>query len=109
VTLTNNDGSPLNISSIAITGADAGDFMVTGGTCAAGLPVANSATCTITITFMPSVLGARTGTLTIIDDAGTSPQTLALTGTGVVNPPTISKAFGASTIPLNGTTSLTQT
>jgi uncharacterized repeat protein (TIGR01451 family) len=110
VVLTNNDGSALNITSIAISGADAGDFTVTGGgTCAAGVPVANRATCTIIITFTPSALGARTGTLTITDDAGNSPQTLALTGTGVVNPPTINKAFGASSIPLNGTSTLTFT
>ncbi|MGB6496320.1 MAG: FG-GAP-like repeat-containing protein, partial [Candidatus Acidiferrum sp.] len=106
VTLTNNSGSSLTISSIAFTGADNGDFS-SGGTCSTSSPVANNGTCTITITFTPGAFGARTATLTITDTAGNSPQTLGVTGTGTVSPPSITKTFGASSITLNSSTSLT--
>jgi hypothetical protein len=42
----------------------------------------------------------------VSDDAANTPQTLALRGTGAVTSQTISKAFGASFIPLGGSTSL---
>src|SRR5207237_9701630 len=34
------------------------------------------------LTFTPTVSGARTGTLSVVDNAGGSPQTVALTGSG---------------------------
>src|SRR5205085_1543967 len=34
------------------------------------------------VTFTPTVSGARTGTLSVVDNAGGSPQTVALTGSG---------------------------
>jgi uncharacterized repeat protein (TIGR01451 family) len=106
ITLTNSSGGALNISSIAFTGADAPDF-TKGGTCGATVP--NMATCTITVTFTPSAAGALLATLTITDNGGNSPQTLAVSGTGVVSAPTIAKTFGAANIPLNATTSLSFT
>src|SRR5207249_9155088 len=41
--------------------------------------------CSISITFTPTAMGARTGTLTVLDNASGSPQTAALSGTGIVN------------------------
>ena len=37
--------------------------------------------CIIAIVFAPSAAGTRTGTLTIVDNASGSPQTVGLTGT----------------------------
>jgi hypothetical protein len=109
VTLTNHSGSSLSISSITFTGADSGDFARPGGTCSTSVAVPNNSTCTMTVNFTPGAAGARTATLTITDGAGNSPQTLGLTGTGVVSAPTIAKTFGAATIPLNGSTTLSFT
>ena len=109
VTLTNHSGSSLSISSITFTGANSGDFARPGGTCSTSVAVPNGSSCTMTVNFTPAAGGARTGTLTIIDGAGNSPQTLGLTGTGVVSAPTITKTFGAATIPLNGSTTLSFT
>ncbi len=109
VTLTNHSGSSLSISSITFTGANSGDFARPGGTCSTSVAVPNNSTCTMTVNFTPAAGGARTGTLTITDGAGNSPQTLGLTGTGVVSAPTITKTFGAATIPLNGSTTLSFT
>ena len=46
--------------------------------------MAPGASCTIDVGFKQAAKGARTGTLTLTDNAGNSPQTVALTGTGTV-------------------------
>jgi len=65
-------------------------------------------TCTITVNVKGTVDGVENNSVTIDStDAGTgNTSSASLT---VINPPTISNAFGAATIPLNGTTSLTLT
>ena len=79
VTLTNNGSAPLTISSISASG----DF---GETNNCGSSVAVSSSCTIQVTFTPTASGTRTGTLTINDSDPSSPQTVALSGTGVALP-----------------------
>ncbi len=74
-TLTNNQASSLSISSVAVSG----DFAQTN-TC--GATLASKAKCTISVTFTPTVVGVRTGTLTVTDSANNSPQTSSLKGTG---------------------------
>ena len=56
-----------------------GDFAQTN-TCAGS--VAPGASCTISVTFTPTTTGNRTGTLRLSDNAGNSPQTVTLSGTG---------------------------
>jgi len=80
-TVTNNQKVALDITSIAISGTDAGDFAQTGTTC--GSTLSAGAKCTITLTFTPSAKGARSATLQLTDSASSSPQTAKLTGTGV--------------------------
>jgi hypothetical protein len=79
-TVTNNQKVALNIASIAISGADAGDFAQTGTSC--GSTLAAGKKCTITLTFTPSTTGVRSATLQLTDSASTSPQTAKLGGTG---------------------------
>ena len=79
VTLTNKGSVTVNISGIAITGADAGDFAETN-TC--GKSVAAGASCFIKVTFKPLVKGKRTADLSVYDNGGGSPQEVALIGTG---------------------------
>jgi centrosomal CEP192-like protein/ASPM-SPD-2-Hydin domain-containing protein len=80
-TVANNQKTTLDISGISITGNDPGDFTQTGTTC--GSTLSAGAKCTITLTFTPSIKGARSATLQLTDNASTSPQTAKLTGTGV--------------------------
>jgi len=105
ITLSNNSGAIVHISDINISEA-ALDFTLTT-TC--GASVANAGACTISVIFSPTTVGARVATLSVTDDAPNSPQTLAISGTGTATAQTISKAFAAASIPLNGTTSLTFT
>ena len=105
ITLTNTGTATLNLTSVAITGTNAGDFAQTN-TC--GTSVAAGANCSIHVTFRPTATGARSATVTITDNATPSPQTAALTGTGGVPTATISPSsvnFGNEIV---GTTSVVQ-
>ncbi len=82
VTLTNNTGAVVTISSTVISGTDPADFNQSASTCGQTLGMKKS--CTISITFAPTALGARSATLTLTDSAVNSPQTVALSGTGVL-------------------------
>jgi hypothetical protein len=80
VTITNVSTSSMNITGVAIVGADAGDF-AENTTCKATL--AGGASCVIHVTFTPTATGARSASLSISDSGGGSPQTVALSGTGI--------------------------
>jgi hypothetical protein len=75
VTLTNNQNVALTNISIV---ANAPFSQI--NTC--GTSIAPGAKCKITVTFTPAVLGTKTGAVTISDSAATSPQTIAVRGTG---------------------------
>ncbi len=82
VTLTNTGAAALTINSFAASG----DFAATS-TGASACPtspatLAAGGTCTINVTFTPTASGARTGTLSLADDAGGSPQMFSLSGNG---------------------------
>jgi hypothetical protein len=79
ITLTNKGSVTVNISGIAITGTDAGDFAETN-TC--GKSVASGASCFIKVTFKPLVNGKRTADVSVYDNGGGSPQQATLIGTG---------------------------
>jgi hypothetical protein len=79
ITLTNKGSVTVNISGIAITGTDAGDFAETN-TC--GKSVASGASCFIKVTFKPLVKGKRTAEVSVYDNGGGSPQQANLIGTG---------------------------
>jgi subtilase family serine protease len=78
VTLTNTGTSTLDISSIATSG----DFSLTTSTKPCGSTLAAGKNCKIEVTFTPTQVGARSGQLTITDNSPSSPQTVALSGTG---------------------------
>jgi hypothetical protein len=74
------------------------DFTVISTTCTAGLLLAPNAQCTVKVGFQPTAAGVRTATLTLVNSASNSPQSVGLNGTGVaakvsINPTTIN--FGA--------------
>ena len=81
VTVTNNGGSGLLISAIAISGANAADFSISGDSCS-GTTVDVNATCSAGVTFTPSATGAESASLRFTDNVPGSPQIVGLTGTG---------------------------
>ena len=75
ITLTNAGLGELVISKVAVTGP----FTQTN---ACGKTVASGGTCTFSVEFTPTGYGTQTGTLTVTDNAPSSPQHVALTGIG---------------------------
>jgi len=82
VTVRNSGTAPLSIGSILIGGTNAGDFAQTNNCPTVPSLLAANATCTISVTFAPSAIGARSATVTIGDDAPGSPHGVPLAGTG---------------------------
>lgn len=77
VTLTNLQSVPLNITSVAASG----DYSESDN-CLSSSPIAPGGTCTISITFTPTVSGTRTGQVTVSDDAPGAVQVVNVTGVG---------------------------
>jgi hypothetical protein len=104
LTVSNTGNTTVTFTSIAMSG----DFA--GATLAQCPSIAVDAKpCTFQITFTPTAAGTRTGTITFTDNATGSPQTVALTGTGVavaigITPTALT--FGSQAV---GTTSAAQT
>ena len=81
ITLTNLGPVPIGISSIAITGTNAGQFSQTNN-CGITTQTAVQTTCTINVVFRPTSNGAKTAVLTATAGAGLGSKSVALTGTG---------------------------
>lgn len=79
VNLTNNSAVALPIQAISIGGSFASDFAQSNN---CGSRLAAGANCVIRVTFRPAGVGPRNGLLFVFDDAGNSPQTVELRGSG---------------------------
>ena len=79
VTLVNNTTSAVTGITITFAGPNPADFSQTN-TC--GSSLAANSTCTINVVYTPAISGAESATLNIADSASSSPQTVALSGTG---------------------------
>ncbi len=75
VTLTNSGTAALTISGIAASSG----FSQTND---CGSTVAAGSSCTINVSFAPSMTGSTSGTVSVTDNAAGSPQTVSLTGIG---------------------------
>jgi Beta-propeller repeat len=118
-TLTNNTATALSNIAITFTGSNPADFAQTNTCPVAPATLAAFSTCNINVTFSPSNSGAESATMNIADSNVSSPQTVALTGTGTavaVSPSSLSfgnqtenTASSAQTVTLtnNGANSLT--
>ena len=100
-------------STPGVTGTCAGNGTITatGGATSVSLSGATltaGASCTVVVNVTGSTAGTKNNSVTATSNEGGSggAGTASLT---VVSPPTISKAFGATSIPLNGSTTLTFT
>jgi hypothetical protein len=81
ITLTNNSGVQLTLGNPALSVT--GPFLIAGTTtCTPDLIIANTGTCVIYVQFRPNKVGFVTGSLSVFDGDVTSPQSVALQGTG---------------------------
>ena len=76
ITLSSKGDSAVTITSITATG----DFSLTED--CTGAPLAVDASCSINVVFTPSTLDPKSGTITIVSDSLSSPDTVNLTGGG---------------------------
>ena len=100
VTLTNTGNATLDITSIVVTGADISSFAFPD-TCGTTLTAGSS--CTLSGTFDPPTAGPLTASLTFTDNAANSPQSVSLSGTGVVVQKTQTITFNPISSQVQGT------
>jgi hypothetical protein len=81
ITLKNGQSTAITITSIA---SNLSDYSQTNTCPISPATLGASKTCTISVTFTPSALGSRPATLTVKDTGTNSPQTVSLSGTGIV-------------------------
>jgi hypothetical protein len=82
VTLTNSGAAPLTLGAVYLAGLNPGDFVLAPVTLPATLAPGQSLP--VSVSFKPSVVGARAATVNFVDNAAnTSYQTVALAGNGV--------------------------
>jgi len=99
VTLTSGGTAPVSITSILISGTNAGDFSQTNN-----CPASLSTTCAVSVVFSPSVGGSRgPATITVASNAVVASQTVSLSGTGATNPISLSSV---AITPASGTCAL---
>jgi len=105
LTLQNNGNTALSITSLTLGGSNPADFAL-NQTC--GNSVAAGNNCGLNVTFTPTARGTRSATVSIVDNAPDSPQTISLTGTGIG--PTANLSASSETFPgqFLGTTGLPQ-
>ncbi len=82
LTLTNSGNAQLGINGISASG----DFSQTNN---CGSSLSAGASCQVELTFAPSTTGTRSGVLTITDNAAGSPQSIALSGVGIIPGPAV--------------------
>jgi methionine-rich copper-binding protein CopC len=108
LTLTNNQSTPLTITSI--TGYPAGYSLNSAGTTCPFTPntVPAGGSCVISLSLTATTAGAQPGTISINDNASTSPQTFAVSG-NAFSPLVVTPSSVGFTGQLVGTTSAPQT
>jgi hypothetical protein len=95
VKVMSNGAVDLQVTSVGLAGAHAGDFAIATNSCS-GATIGPEQACSVDVLFTPTASGARSATLQVIDNATGSPHSVALSGTGTpppartVNPTAIS-------------------
>ncbi len=84
VTLHNNQAVVLNVSAVAVNGANAANY-VKGADGCTGIPVAANGTCTVQVSFRPGAFGGFPAALTFADNGPTTTQSASLNGTGALD------------------------
>ena len=109
VKLSNVGGGTLTLNSVTLS---SGDFTLAGGgSCGSSFPVslAGGSNCTLNIVFGPTIVGPRSGTLQITDNAPGSPQSITVVGNGIQDSTTLALASLQSTSTYGGSVTFSAT
>ena len=104
ITVKNVSAGSLNVSSVVASG----NFTATSGTTPCAGALAANASCEISVTFSPTIIGSNPGAITVNDNASVTPQIVNLTGTAIA-PVTFSPTSLTFASQAVGTTSSAQT
>jgi hypothetical protein len=99
VTVKNTGTTAATLTSETITGTNTTSFVKSATTCGSTLSAA--ASCTVSVEFKPAAAGALAASLSVVDNATGSPQTVKLTGTGTAPAITLSPTsltFASTTV-----------
>jgi len=105
-------GTMATLGALTISGADATQFSITGGTCSTtNGPVQGGSGCTITVAFNPSSVGAKTALLTVPLNPPSFPgaiteRTVTLTGTGTPSAVAPGVSAASMSVQVNASASL---
>ncbi len=111
LTLTNHLATPLTVATIALTGADTGDFAESNDCPVSPATLASESSCSIELTFTPAAPGTRTAALVVNTSVGGSLH-VPLSGTGIGPAASLSKsslAFGGQLVATSSAASITVT
>ncbi len=82
VTVSNTGTGALSIGTLALSGGNAAEFVISGDTCS-NQSLAPSTTCSVDVTLTPTATGARSAQLDVPSDATSGPDAVTLAGNGV--------------------------
>jgi outer membrane protein assembly factor BamB len=85
VTMTNDTKTSVNVTSVAITGANSTDYAKSSDTCTGATVAALGGTCTLQVTFTAPALGGFPASLTFTDTGPGASQVILLSGTGALD------------------------
>lgn len=80
VAVSNTGNAALFVNGLSQAGINPIDYVVTDDQCS-GVSVAPGSSCTLSIAFKPVATGTRTATVSVLDNAASSPQAISLSGT----------------------------
>jgi hypothetical protein len=104
VTLSNTGLASLIYTGITFTGTDLTQFNRSGGTCVVtGGTLAAGASCTVSVRFLPTTVGAKTAALSLASNNAVNPLTVALTGTGAAPIASVKPVVLGFTVATNNT------
>ena len=112
LTITSSGGQALSLNTLAMTGANPGDFAIVSDTCHVPTALQPGQSCSALVSFTPSAPGSRTAALTITDNASPTMESAQLSGSGLAPAPAVtlvpgSLDFGSPTV--GSATSMTVT
>ena len=80
IALVNHGSVAWQLRSLALTGPEAADFAISGGSCQLGVSLPAGASCTVGISFTPRAVGARLARLQATHDGSATPFVATLFG-----------------------------